>query len=296
MRLLPFLAALATAVIIPSDIDELQLGTSFNNTLYKRVFNYKAGNQWEYTGGQWPTNAEANSYLWDVSQGRENAYYGSPLPTVREASECAFSQQVQFGNRAFQILAAGLTGCTVVVIASERAVWMAHFWQTYSNGPFRLTGEHDAINDPVFTQRVLDHISGTPVHWPVLPPPLRRWFESRLSFTYVQPVGPSVDRTLFTQGNTIVWIMSPVYVTTRPSDNIWLYPNRIREIMKRISEHLGHRPMFQAVPYSTPQPGKIDQTSDGMALFQYDPNSDGFGIKGYRILFERRLQPPIFVW
>ncbi|KAK8144366.1 hypothetical protein G3M48_005894 [Beauveria asiatica] len=337
MRLLPFLTALATAVIIPSaqwsnasfllprqekfpgqdcvpqcelnkckglcsasvnrrSTDELRHETSVNNTLYKRVFNFKAGNQWEYTAGRWPTNAEVDSYLWDVYEGRENAYYGPPLPTVLEASECAFSQQFQFGNRAFQILASGLTGCTVVVIASERAVWMAHFWQTYSNGPYRLTGEHDSLNDPVFTQRVLDHISGTRVRRPVLPPPLRRWFESRLSFTYVQPVGPSVDRTLFTDGNTLVWIMTPVYVTTKPSDNIWLYPNRIGEIIDRIIQHLGHIPMFDVIPYSTPQPGKIYQLSDGMALFQYDPNSDGVGTRGYRALFERRLQPPIYVW
>ncbi|OAA35361.1 hypothetical protein BBO_08782 [Beauveria brongniartii RCEF 3172] len=337
MRLLPFLTALATAVIIPSaqwfndslllprqeqplsqdcvrqcelapckglcsvsvnrrGTGELPLETYLNNTLYKRVFNYQAGNQWEYTGGQWPTTGQANSYLWDVYAGGENEYYGSPLPTALDASECAVSQQVQFGNRAFQILSSGLTGCTVVVIASERAVWMAHFWQTYSNGPYRETGEHDSINDPVFTQRVLDHISGTPVIWPALPPPLRRWFESRLSFTYAQPVGPSVDRTLFTDGNTIVWIMAPVYVGTNPSHNIFLYPKRNREIMKRIAEHLGHRPKFTAIPYSTPQEGRIYQPSDGMALFQYDPNSDGVGTRGYRALFERRLQPPIYVW
>ncbi|KAM3508694.1 hypothetical protein MY10362_001058 [Beauveria mimosiformis] len=337
MRLLPFLTALATAVIIPSaqwsnasfllprqekfpgqdcvpqcqldackglcsasvnrrSTDELRLETSLNNTLYKRVFNFKAGNQWEYTAGQWPTNTEVDTYLWDVYQGRENAYYGPPLPTVLEASECAFSQQLQFGNRAFQILSSGLTGCTVVAIASERAVWMAHFWQTYSNGPYRLTGEHDSINDPVFTQRVLDHISGTPVIWPALPPPLRSWFESRLSFTYAQPFGPSVDRTLFTDGNTLVWILTPVAVMTEPSDCIWLYPNRIGEIITRIIQHLGHIPLFDVIPYATPQEGKIDLPSDGMALFQYDPNSDGVGTRGYRAFFERRFQPPIYVW
>ncbi len=67
----------------------------------------------------------------------------------------------------------------------------------------------------------------------------------------------------------------------------------MKEIAKRFSDHLGYQLRIVSVPYA---PRESDDpnllVSDGKALFQFDPNSDGNGNPAFRILIERRLMPP----
>ena len=69
-----------------------------------------------------------------------------------------------------------------------------------------------------------------------------------------------------------------------------LYPKRMKEMIKRISDVLGYKPTTIGLPY-TPWLGDYASHMDymGKALFQYDPNSNKRGTKAYRIFFERRF-------
>lgn len=147
---------------------------------------------------------------------------------------------------------------------------------------------------------MLDHINGVAVDVPAVPLVFDKfdndfWSDPKNypSFPYYTPVGPSVDPSLFPKGETELHIMSPVDPETNLEANAWLYPNRLKEIAKRFSDHLGYRPWIIGVPYAPRQRDDSDlKVSDGKALFQFDPNSDGNGNPAFRILFERRLARP----
>lgn len=172
----------------------------------------------------------------------------------------------------------------------------AHFWQTYSNGPHQFNGEHDSRNNAVFHQRVLDHISGDKVNNPAapLPPTENQNFwnipNNQPSYPYVEPVGPKLDKGLYPRDTTRCFIMTPLDPFEPPKRNVLMYPNRMKETIKRISDVLGYKPTIYGIPY-TPRkatdPNHVDYM--GKALFQYDPNSNKRGTKAYRIFFEKRF-------
>lgn len=53
-----------------------------NHALRKRLFTYDAGSGL-YSGKKRPTQAEVDAYLPAVDNGKENKYYGRPLPTIQ---------------------------------------------------------------------------------------------------------------------------------------------------------------------------------------------------------------------
>ncbi|KAJ3494530.1 hypothetical protein NLG97_g4023 [Lecanicillium saksenae] len=184
-----------------------------------------------------PTGEEADEYFYDVFDGHEDNYYGRTLMTATDYDSAAYSQQVVFGNNPFQILYSGLYGCTV--------------------------------------QRVLDHINGVHVEIPAVPlllddDDIKFWSDpkNQPAFPYFYPVGPNVDPSLFPKGETILHLMSPIYQNTALENNVWLYPNRLKEITKRFSDHLGYKPHVAGVPYAPRPPG-----SSGLRLAQHEPRT-----------------------
>jgi hypothetical protein len=55
-----------------------------------------------------------------------------------------------------------------VTLVSKRAVWMAHYWESYSNGKWELPlRQRDNPEDEVWIQRVVMHLKGEPVTNPL---------------------------------------------------------------------------------------------------------------------------------
>lgn len=116
-------------------------------TLGKRLFTYTAGSTDpdDYSGKTKPKVAQVNAYIPNVEAGKENAYFGAPLPTIElgkymaivkcllnsfihcstdrsyriqangePVDERAVSQQLPFEDKPFQIISTNVYGCTVV--------------------------------------------------------------------------------------------------------------------------------------------------------------------------------------
>ncbi|RYP05485.1 hypothetical protein DL764_003745 [Monosporascus ibericus] len=181
-----------------------QTNSSIERTvLTKRLFRYDANSD-EYTGDRQPTEGEIDAYLPDVFGGAESAHFGDPLPLVHDLGaqnqdERAYSQQVEFGNRAFQIMAGGLHGCTVLALVSRRAVWMVHYWESYSHG---LPNRDIPATEQSFIDRVLSHMRNEPVSRPA--PSTYK--------PYIEPTGPGINPDLFNRDDdeTRLYILSPL--------------------------------------------------------------------------------------
>ncbi len=238
-----------------------------------------------------------------MNRGDANFYYGHPLICGDGTSERPISQQIVFGASAFQILVAGHVGCTTVIVASTKAVWMTHFWESYSNGK-DAEGKANLVHagDPAFNQRVLMFLRGQAVTNP-LPNGYPR--------PYRPPQGPGIDKTLFndkSKSETNVFVFTPVdpfkldYRTKKTlkdgikKENL-KYPARYGtdgEVHTTIRDILGPDifPRYTVVPYlplnrSDPvEDAQLGTNARGSVLFQYDPDSDGEGQRRWRALLE----------
>ncbi|KAK3326737.1 hypothetical protein B0H66DRAFT_600847 [Apodospora peruviana] len=182
------------------------------------------------------------------------------------------SQAETFGNDAFAFGTQGLHGCTMMTIVSNRAVYMAHYWESYT------TNDNDVItgNDlRLWEERVLDSIRGATVTNPYNPPEER--------FAYKAPFGRGVDWTLFNQpgDNTAVYFMTPLAtgVTNEKSDKI-KYPQKIALIEALVKSNVPGAKV-NIIPYNRlrysvrggtaptgPDAHLVDKSSRGMCLFQ----------------------------
>ena len=94
-----------------------------------------------------------------------------------------------------------------ITLVSNRGVWMAHFWETYSN---RVRYDRETFDEnsdeppdhPVFEQRVLAFILGQPVNDPA----------PNFDKPYIPPTGPSPDPNLFNRDTdeTKLFISTPI--------------------------------------------------------------------------------------
>ena len=158
----------------------------------------------------------------------------------------------------------------------------AHFWQVYSNGGDPLTETAAPPPDDAFRERVLDFIRGNPVTEP----------SPREYYPYIRPLGDSVNPDLFRNVNgrdrPELFIMSPAY------DGPAYYPGQIKAIQDTMISIIGrdlvvqepylYKPLSEDLPSEAAQ---ITNNAKGFALFQYDPDSDGRGLKGWRLFYER---------
>lgn len=123
---------------------------------------------------------------------------------------------------------------------------------------------------------------------------------------YVAPSGPGIDVNMFNNkatDQTNVFIFTPTKAGTSRADMTNLqnlkYYNRYGpggEVVKTIAGIFGVRsPRVTLVPYrpldtSTPaQSEQLGTDSNGVALFQYDPDSDGNGKRAWRLFLEARV-------
>ncbi|RYP31404.1 hypothetical protein DL767_005804 [Monosporascus sp. MG133] len=181
-----------------------QTNSSIERTvLTKRLFRYDANSD-EYTGDRLPTEGEIDAYLPAVFGGDESDHFDDPRRLVhdlgpQDRDERAYSQQVEFGNRAFQIMAGGLHGCTVLALVSRRAVWMVHYWESYSHG---LPNRDVPATEQSFIDRVLSHMRNEPVSRPA--PSTYK--------PYIEPTGPGINPDLFNRDDdeTRLYILTPL--------------------------------------------------------------------------------------
>ncbi|KAK3896435.1 hypothetical protein C8A05DRAFT_20589 [Staphylotrichum tortipilum] len=271
----------------------------FDPSLNRRLFTWVANSQDSAasSGPRAPkTNRLLKNYHVDVARGLADSYYKSPLICADRTSERPISQQIVFGASAFQILVAGHIGCTTVIVASTKAVWMTHFWESYSNGK---DAEGDNLvngGDPAFNQRVLMFLRGQAVTNP-LPNGYPR--------PYRPPQGPGIDKTLFNDKSTFetnIYVFTPTTIKEdiQKPENL-KYPARYGtngEVHTTICDILGPDifPRFTVVPYlplnmSDPvEEAQLGTDERGSVLFQYDPDSDGKGQRRWRVLLENTFK------
>ncbi|OJJ03001.1 hypothetical protein ASPVEDRAFT_712611 [Aspergillus versicolor CBS 583.65] len=269
------------------------------------------------------TEAQANRYLPlvfkkqdsrpDISEGLEDGQYGPVQEFAHltwddvghwiERDERAVRRQATFGANAFQMGTSGLCGCTQVTLVSRRAVWMAHFWETYSHGdsdwvpslgtPTAANGyppgpdntDHVASYS-AFEERIIDALSEQEPAGPTMQ-------RGRKPKDYIMPEGPPIQANLFNRPDdgTMLFVMSP---RKSSRDNRFRYSNRVPLIMDAITDILGRRPVEYMFPY-LPLNMRVrrdrelaGQNKRGHALFQYDPDADGAGTRGWRLIYEGR--------
>ncbi|KAI9740055.1 MAG: hypothetical protein M1818_004806 [Claussenomyces sp. TS43310] len=206
-----------------------------------------------------------NGEIWDNQ-------YGSSPPFV------LVSYQNQFLKTPFQLGTGGVIGCTMVTIISKRAVWMAHIWEGYAfqdsfipSDP--LAGKpDDKPGTQTFKDRAICGITGAEPSVP-LTFPLK---------------GPSLDKSYFNRpgDNTVAYIMSP-----GDGNKVYEYPNKLGELKSALMDlvpgiHIELK-NYVAIDVNDEEEAKqLWNTARGMALFQYDPDSDGQGNPSYRLFYE----------
>lgn len=111
---------------------------------------------------------------------------------------------------------------------------------------------------------------------------------------YIPPTGPGIDASLFNEDTdeTKLFIMTPVADGQAAGSTKIKYATRIPAIETAVRRHIGRRPEnirynYQRLDYNDPDDqGIINRSHRGMALFQYDPNSDGRGQRAWRLFLE----------
>jgi hypothetical protein len=57
----------------------------------------------------------------------------------------------------------GLHGCQMVTVVSNRGVWMAHFWESYTNGKPNTDSVSKRYGIAAFDERMTDFLRGVTV-------------------------------------------------------------------------------------------------------------------------------------
>ncbi|PYI07873.1 hypothetical protein BO78DRAFT_406142 [Aspergillus sclerotiicarbonarius CBS 121057] len=195
---------------------------------------------------------------------QEDTYFGRLIGLIQfvgsQSTDASLARQRRFGTVAFQIGTPGLEGCTIVTVVSKRAVYMGHYWESDSWSKAHY-----------FPRRVLNFIAGRQPQ---------------------QGVGPAFNPALFNrpEDDTRVYIMHPrkgVKKHTAP-----LYPVKFAQLKSLFNEDLLPGVPIAAWIYIpvTDKEGHPDPIADQLwrrhAIFQYDPNADGPGSRGWRLFYE----------
>lgn len=229
-------------------------------SLAKRVF--AVNPRWNkvraaaYLAGQWLNPPVDNTFAWSS---------GLVIP---QSSGTVSVLQDFATSTSFQLVGAGLHGCTVLVVTSNRGVYMAHYWETYTTmGNDVITaGSVELQNWQNKVLNTIDGITGT---------------------RDPAAQGPTFDPLLFNQpgDNTMIHIMTPEeYV-----NNAWRlkYPQKTALIAQTIKNMLPNvkvaftykpyqrlnywsLPGTNPVVYVGPDSNNINTSERGQALFQYD--------------------------
>ncbi|KAF7557984.1 hypothetical protein G7Z17_g222 [Cylindrodendrum hubeiense] len=247
-------------------------------------------------------------------------------------TERAMSLQLPFEDEPFQIVIDGLMGCTAIVIASNRAVWMTHLWETYSNGKPVYTNEVEYRQDSLSTEEDEEFYTWMTDQEAISEDPDDEYRDNRKSYkafedrvlsflkgetvptprtknskgAYLRPRGPGITPDLF--DNPQIWLVVPMAVDIAGTKTVTIkgkntivtgegkgekftYEKRVMErIAPLIMERLGVDEMsivgYARLRENIPSHAKLLQEERGRVLFQYDPDSDGNGQKGWRVFIE----------
>ena len=191
-------------------------------------------------------------------------------------AEASTSRFRTLGSRPFGIAASQLTGCTVLVVVSERAVWFGHFWESedfeseYVDPPLKK-GEKQKperltkpIANPRFTwdksQKLIGflHATGKVMN------PRHRNVE--------QGEGLMGRREYLTGSGTAAFILTPESVWKghegRPEN-----PRQIERMQNEVERIIGRRPSVQLYDRHDAEERQSTSDANGKALYLYDPGN-----------------------
>lgn len=123
--------------------------------------------------GRRVTAAKADVYVRDYIKAENPSAVDPQFPSYggffsgAEGDMSTVAEQKTFGKTAFAYGTGGLHGCTMMAIVSNRAVYMAHYWEGYT-----ISNEDSLAGDDrtLWEERVLDSIRGVKVTNPYNPP------------------------------------------------------------------------------------------------------------------------------
>lgn len=163
-----------------------------------------------------------------------------------------------FGAAEIAIGTPGLCGCTVVTVVSTQAIYMGHFFENPSWS-----------NTAAFRNKVLKFFGfgGVP-----------------------DGTGPVINAALFPiQPSTRVYIMTPRKGAGNPNRSN--YRTKVPQLRAQIEAVLGAGVTFVTFNY-VPRDcndNNLFAGQRGVALFQYDPDSDGNNNPGWRLFYEHHV-------
>ncbi|KAK3945228.1 hypothetical protein QBC46DRAFT_433392 [Diplogelasinospora grovesii] len=144
---------------------------------------------------------------------------------ITDGNMATVSREKQFTEGSpFQIGSGGLHGCTVMTLASNRAAYMAHYWEVYALGNSDdVSQSAPTYND--FQTKVLNAISGTGTQDPIT-------------------VGSGVTWNLYNEDGdqTRLIFMTPAKPGWTPAQGADLshimYPNKVTAMTNLIKQHI----------------------------------------------------------
>ncbi|KAK0735940.1 hypothetical protein B0T21DRAFT_171280 [Apiosordaria backusii] len=150
-------------------------------------------------------------------------------------------------KKAFQIGTNHVHGCTVVIIVSNRAVWMAHFWEG--------TMDPDTEGHETFRQKVIysiTHDEDMDGMGDYLTP---KWYNEPTDQTRVIIYTPLRADWASVEGGGL-------------GEDTWLYKKRVLEIMAAIEQMIG-RPKIEVIPYFRLNYSPSVTFPDGLLTYHY---------------------------
>ncbi|TKA54558.1 hypothetical protein B0A55_12755 [Friedmanniomyces simplex] len=189
-----------------------------------------------------------------------------------------------FGTTPFNMVTKYIHGCTVICVWSRKGAWCSHYWQ------YKSFSRQSGYPSPNFNLQLLNAILGTGTNQ-VAGPTLA---SLAAQFT-ISATDPDAQKN-----RVYAAIMSPRRWNGGPGT--FQYATRINQIKAAINQVIPALAVadiaaydyvpVDAAPHEEDEPATdLDSTARGRVAFQYDPNADGQGSKGTRLLYERGDQP-----
>ncbi|KAM0454300.1 hypothetical protein ACHAPV_008379 [Trichoderma viride] len=164
----------------------------------------------------------------------------------------------EFGNDPIQLGTGGLHGCTMLAVVSTRAVYMAHYWETYTTGlnDNIAAGSADLAN---WQTKVLNSITGTGTQDPNAQADALNWnlFNQPGDNTRVMIMSPNNEISTSLKYKNKVGLIQSLLQDNIPGVNI-VQPKAYTRLNYRVANGV----------YVGPDASKVDESERGIALFQ----------------------------
>ncbi|KAK5690887.1 hypothetical protein LTR97_012050 [Elasticomyces elasticus] len=190
-----------------------------------------------------------------------------------------------YGDTPYNMVTKYIHGCTVICVWSRKGNWCGHFWQ------YITFSKTEGFPTPNFNTYLLNAITGRGTNNVVGP-----------SLQSVADQFTINDDDADDQKNTVhAAIMSPRGWRSGKVGQ-FQYPSRIPKIKEAINQVIPALPVENIAAYDyvpvdadpndpDEDESDLDNTARGRVAFQFDPDADGQGSKGMRLLYERGELP-----